>query len=346
MACARTTPRLTRVVGVRKGWRRGGMPRGSCMCWDGVAERLVPPARARAQARPWAQTSAAHAHVRARAPGKHARVGEAVNPLTLEFPACASTGGDATRGSVLCCGRCAPPAAATGCVRPGLWAQPCPTSMARAARRRPATWTLPPGGRRPRGRGQSAAHADVLDARWCGCPGSSLTLGLPALALTRRHTLPCARALRLRLRLRPSLTRPHRSSLGLWPREHGDGGSTGKTSTWEGGHREPGLAVWPGRIAAGATSRALDLTSSLAGLPLPAGQGPRAPTLRRSRTRVGKRPWEGRSRGRRCTPAFCVGCAPRRACERRAAAAGWQVALAAAKSRGYGFRLDSRRLVS
>ena len=29
--------------------------------------------------------------------------------------------------------------------------------------------------------------------------------------------------------------------------------------------------------------------------------------------------------------AFCVGCAPRRACERRAAAAGWQVALAAAK---------------
>ena len=39
----------------------------------------------------------------------------------------------------------------------------------------------------------------------------------------------------------------------------------------------------------------------------------------------------GRSRGRGCTPAFCVGCAPRPACERRAAAAGWQVALAAAK---------------
>ena len=45
----------------------------------------------------------------------------------------------------------------------------------------------------------------------------------------------------------------------------------------------------------------------------------------------GKRPWAGRSRGRRCTPASCGGCAPRRACERRAAAAGWQVALAAAK---------------
>ena len=76
----------------------------------------------------------------------------------------------------------------------------------------------------------------------------------------------------LRLRLRLSLTRQHGSSLGLWQREHGGGGSTGKTSTWEGGHREPSLAVWPGRIAAGATSHALDLTSSLAGLPLPAGR--------------------------------------------------------------------------
>ena len=33
-------------------------------------------------------------------------------------------------------------------------------------------------------------------------------------------------------------------------------------------------------------------------------------------------------------PAFCVGCAPRRACERRAAAASRQVALAAAKFAG------------
>ena len=65
----------------------------------------------------------------------------------------------------------------------------------------------------------------------------------------------------------------------MWPREHGDGGSTGKTSTWEGGHREPGLAVWPGRIAAGATSHALvsqldflPTLAALAGLPLPAGR--------------------------------------------------------------------------
>ena len=58
---------------------------------------------------------------------------------------------------------------------------------------------------------------------------------------------------------------------------------------------------------------------------------PRPTTARRPRTRVGKWPWAGRSRGRRCTQASCGGCAPRRACERRAEAAGWQVALAAAK---------------
>ena len=34
--------------------------------------------------------------------------------------------------------------------------------------------------------------------------------------------------------------------VGEWQREHGGGGTTGKTTTWEGGHREPGLAVWPG----------------------------------------------------------------------------------------------------
>lgn len=34
------------------------------------------------------------------------------------------------------------------------------------------------------------------------------------------------------------------------------GGSTGKLSTWEGGHREPGVAVWPGRIPAGVVSNA------------------------------------------------------------------------------------------
>ena len=44
----RARPRRAELGGA---WRRGGMLRGSCMCWDGVAERLVPPARARAQAR-------------------------------------------------------------------------------------------------------------------------------------------------------------------------------------------------------------------------------------------------------------------------------------------------------
>ena len=53
--------------------------------------------------------------------------------------------------------------------------------MARAALSAALTCDLDPapGGRRPRGRGQSAAHTDVLDAR-CGFPGS-LTLGPPAL---------------------------------------------------------------------------------------------------------------------------------------------------------------------
>ena len=37
-----------------------------------------------------------------------------------------------------------------------------------------------------------------------------------------------------------------------------------------------------------------------------------------------------------------VGCATRRACERRAAAAGWQVALAAVEFEAMDLRLDSR----
>ena len=40
-------------------------------------------------------------------------------------------------------------------------------------------------------------------------------------------------------------------------------------------------------------------------------------------------------------PGMCAECAPRRACERRAAAASWQVALAAAKFAGPLLILDS-----
>ena len=77
---------------------------------------------------------------------------------------------------------------------------------------------------------------------------------------------------------------------------------------------------------------AVGRASSAAACPPSGGRTPRSSTTAcRPRTRAGKRPWAGRSRGRGCTPAFCVGCAPRRACERRAAAAGWQVTLAAAK---------------
>ena len=36
--------------------------------------------------------------------------------------------------------------------------------------------------------------------------------------------------------------------LGVWQSQRGGGGTTGKTSTWEGGHRVPGLVVWPGHV--------------------------------------------------------------------------------------------------
>ena len=64
--------------------------------------------------------------------------------------------------------------------------------------------------------------------------------------------------------------------VGKWLAAQGKGGSTGKTTTWEGGHREPGLAVWPGKIKKGSRSTALSSTldylptiAGLAGVPLP-----------------------------------------------------------------------------
>lgn len=47
--------------------------------------------------------------------------------------------------------------------------------------------------------------------------------------------------------------------LGAWQQAHG-GGSSAKTTLWEAGHREVGLASWPGTIAAGAVSAALAST--------------------------------------------------------------------------------------
>ena len=52
--------------------------------------------------------------------------------------------------------------------------------------------------------------------------------------------------------------------LGAWQQAHG-GGSSAKTTLWEAGHREPGLASWPGVIAPGRVSAAL--TSTLDYLP-------------------------------------------------------------------------------
>lgn len=58
--------------------------------------------------------------------------------------------------------------------------------------------------------------------------------------------------------------------------EAGGGGSAGKITSWEGGHREVGVAVWPGKIPAGAVSHVLSTTmdylptiASLAGVALP-----------------------------------------------------------------------------
>ncbi|EDQ86069.1 uncharacterized protein MONBRDRAFT_28775 [Monosiga brevicollis MX1] len=64
---------------------------------------------------------------------------------------------------------------------------------------------------------------------------------------------------------------------GTWLRMHGGGGGTGKTTTWEGGHREAGIVSWPGKIAEGSISEALTGTidyfptiANLAGKSLPA----------------------------------------------------------------------------
>ena len=66
---------------------------------------------------------------------------------------------------------------------------------------------------------------------------------------------------------------------GAWLGAMRGGGGTGKTTTWEGGHRMPGLLVWPGVIAAGGTSHALlshldvlPTFAALAGAPLPSGR--------------------------------------------------------------------------
>lgn len=62
--------------------------------------------------------------------------------------------------------------------------------------------------------------------------------------------------------------------VGLWEKKT-TGGSTGKQTTWEGGHREPGIAYWPGKIAprvSNALVSALDILptiASITGTPVP-----------------------------------------------------------------------------
>ncbi|XP_071796891.1 arylsulfatase G-like [Asterias amurensis] len=64
--------------------------------------------------------------------------------------------------------------------------------------------------------------------------------------------------------------------LGLWQKEKDGGGSTGKLTIWEAGHREPTFVYWPGHVPAGRVSdsllSALDIyptIASIAGIPLP-----------------------------------------------------------------------------
>jgi len=49
--------------------------------------------------------------------------------------------------------------------------------------------------------------------------------------------------------------------LGTWLRQKYGGGTTAKTTTWEAGHREPTVVVWPGVMEPNTTSDAL--TSAL-----------------------------------------------------------------------------------
>ena len=71
--------------------------------------------------------------------------------------------------------------------------------------------------------------------------------------------------------------------VGSWQQQHG-GGSSAKLTLWEGGHREPAIASWPGRIAAGSVSGVL--ASTLDYLPtIAAVAGVRLPTDRRRQPR-------------------------------------------------------------
>merc|ERR1719198_2681103 len=65
---------------------------------------------------------------------------------------------------------------------------------------------------------------------------------------------------------------------GSWQKTHGGGGATGKFTTWEAGHHEPGVFYWKGKISPGVTDAlgsTLDLMptlAALAGASLPSGR--------------------------------------------------------------------------
>ncbi|XP_006817925.1 arylsulfatase G-like [Saccoglossus kowalevskii] len=67
--------------------------------------------------------------------------------------------------------------------------------------------------------------------------------------------------------------------IGKWQEIYGGGGSTGKLTPWEAGHREPALVYWPGRIKPGQVSdsllSAMDIfptIATIAGVAMPANR--------------------------------------------------------------------------
>ena len=98
----------------------------------------------------------------------------------------------------------------------------------------------------------------------CGC-GCRATVGDVATLFTRESKC--------------NLTGSTGPFTGSWQKTHGGGGSTGKFTLWEGGHRMAAVARWPGHIEAGSVSDALVSTmdmlptfAALAGAPLPRGR--------------------------------------------------------------------------
>ena len=181
---------------------------------------MVPPTRARAQAR--GPKRALHARARTR---KHARVGEAVNPRTLA-PCSSHSRAVMPRAAPFCAAadarHLAPRRGAHRRARP-RWRCAALTRVTCG----PSRWAAASWPRAIRGARRRFSTRGGVDAR---AHSPLACLQLPPLGATPCHALEPAPA--------PGPA-PHQATppfaLGCGQREHGGGGSTGETSTWEGG---------------------------------------------------------------------------------------------------------------